>query len=331
MRARPPYPEPFELDPQHARIELEPPPAAQLPVALADAPVPAAAKPRRSRFGAWLIGGAAVLLAGALGVEAYDFVTGLWERNVVIGGVFIAIAAATGAAALGLAARELYDLRRMQKVERLRDAATRLLGAEIHGEVGTVIPPIEKLYRDRPELKNELAAFDRHDSDSLSDGERIQLFARTVLQPVDRQAYALVLKGARDVGVLTAVSPLGAMDGLIVLGRNLMLLRQIARLYGVRPGVAGTVSLVRRTLGNVAIAGVGELVTEHAAHQLGAGLMAMLSAKAGQGLTNGVLAARLGLVAMTQCRPVPFAENELPRLSHVRNELLKTLGDAAKG
>lgn len=331
MRAKPDYQEPFELDPVKARIEFEEPAEAQLPVPLADAPVPAAAKPRRSRLGAWLIGGAAALLVGALGVEAYDFVTGLWERNVVIGGVFIAIAATTGVAALGLALRELYDLRRMQKVERLRDVAGRLMGAEIHGEVGTVIPPMEKLYRDRPELKAELSAFDRHDSDALSDGERIQLFARTVLQPVDKQAYALVLKGARDVGVLTAVSPLGALDSLVVLGRNLMLLRQIARLYGVRPGVAGTVSLVRRTLANVAIAGVGELVTEHAAHQLGAGLMAMLSAKAGQGLTNGVLTARLGLVAMTQCRPVPFGQDELPRLSHVRNELVKSLGEVAKG
>jgi putative membrane protein len=314
---------PFELDPATASVELEPP--ASLPVE-AEAPGVPAPPPRRARFGPWLIGGASVLLLGALGVEAWDFVTNLWDRNVVLGGAFAAVAVATGAAALGLFVRELMDLRRLARVESLREAAARLLASEVHGEVGTIIPPLEKLYRDRPALQPLLRGFERQDSTSLSDGERVQLFARVVLRPIDKTAYRLVLTGARDVGLLTAVSPLGLLDGFIVLGRNLMLLRQIGRLYGVRPGLAGTIALLRKTLRNVAIAGVGELVTEHAAHGLGAGLLTMLSARAGQGITNAVLAARLGLVAMTQSRPVPFAPDELPKLSKVRAELLTSLG-----
>ena len=88
------------------------------------------------------------------------------------------------------------------------------------------------------------------------------------------------------------------LDGLIVLGRTLAMLRAIARIYGVRPGSAATVSLLRRTLRNVVAAGVGELVSDAAVETLGASLLAFLSTRAGQGVLNGVLAARLGLSAM---------------------------------
>lgn len=333
MKPKAAYQEPFRLDPALLDLKEEPPVGAgdrALAAAAATAPVPEAAKPRRRRFGPWLAGGLATLLAGALGLEAYTFVADLWQQNVVLGGLFAAVALGTAGAALGLLGREASDLRRLNRVASLRSAAERLIASEVHGDLHTVIPPIEKLYRDRPELRDALQTFEAQDSDALSDGERLRLFARIVLKPVDRQAYALVLRGARDVGVLTAVSPLGVLDGFVVLGRNLMTLRAVARLYGVRPGLVGTFGLLKRVLRNVAIAGLGELVTEHAAHGLGAGLLGMLSAKAGQGVTNGVLAARLGLVAMTQCRPVPFEAEEMPRLATVRNELLKAMEPEVK-
>jgi putative membrane protein len=113
------------------------------------------------------------------------------------------------------------------------------------------------------------------------------------------------------------------LDGLIVLGRTLHMLRAIARIYGVRPGFAATVSLLRRTLRNVMAAGVGELVSDAAVETLGASLLSFLSTRAGQGVLNGVLAARLGLSAMQLCRPLPFADDQLPSLKQLRKELFE--------
>jgi len=172
-------------------------------------------------------------------------------------------------------------------------------------------------------LRGPIERFHGQASDALNDGERVQLFAASVLTPLDRRAYQLVKTGARDIGALTALSPLGVLDGLIVAGRTLAMLRAIARVYGVRPGAAATTALLRRTLRNVIAAGIGELVSDAAVETLGASLLAFLSTRAGQGVLNGVLAARLGLSAMQLCRPLPFAKDELPSLKQLRKELFE--------
>jgi hypothetical protein len=72
---------PFELDPKHldpARIELIEPEPAPAPLVPLEEPPPPRARPWRRL----LFGGGALLLAGMLGVEAYDFVVGLFERSV---------------------------------------------------------------------------------------------------------------------------------------------------------------------------------------------------------------------------------------------------------
>ena len=51
----------------------------------------------------------------------------------------------------------------------------------------------------------------------------------------------VVTLGARDIGALTALSPLGVLDGLIVPWRTLSMLRAIAELYGARPGAAASI------------------------------------------------------------------------------------------
>ena len=133
----------------------------------------------------------------------------------------------------------------------------------------------------------------------------------------------LVRRSARDIGALTALSRLGLLDGVLVLGRTLAMLRAIARLYGVRPGTATLARLLRQTLINVLAADVGELISDVAVEATGATLLSVLSARAGQGAVNGLLAAKLGLGAMQLCRPLPFTEGQLPSLRQLRAELFK--------
>ena len=142
-----------------------------------------------------------------------------------------------------------------------------------------------------------------------------------MLAPLDRRANQLVLRGARDIGALTALSPLGLLDSALVLARTVIMLRAIAQLYGVRPGAVSSLTLLRRTVRNVLAAGVGDLVSDAAVEATGATLLSALSARAGQGVVNGLLAAKLGLAAMQVCRPLPFTRDQLPSLRQLRAEL----------
>ena len=312
---------PFELDPDNIAPErlavIEPEPA--LPAVVPE--VPPDRSPRRPWRRLLLLGGAG-FLAALLGLEAYDFIVSLYERSDLLGGAFSLLLGLAAAGALGLGASEVASLRRLTALGELRVTGAHLYGSQVHGQADALLERVERVYRDRKEVQGAIARFHVQASDALNDGERVQLFAASVLTPLDKRAYQLVKIGARDIAALTALSPLGVLDGVIVLGRTLAMLRAVARVYGVRPGAA-CVRLLRRTLRNVVAAGVAELVSDAAVETLGASLLSFLSTRAGQGVLNGVLAARLGLSAMQVCRPLPFAENELPSLKQLRKELFE--------
>jgi putative membrane protein len=312
---------PFELDPARvppAQIELVEEPEPKLPAAL---PEVEPQRPRRPWLRLLVAGGLAWLLA-LLGLEAYDLTTGLFERSVWLGTTFAVLLSATAVGALGIAGRELHSLWRLERVEEIRAEARPLLASEVHGQAETLLPKVERLYASREPIAQRIERFHRQASDALNDGERLRLFATTVLDPLDRRAYQLVKRGARDIAAVTALSPLGILDSLFVLARTLSMLRAIARLYGVRPGAAATVHLLRHAVRNVLAAGVGELLSDAAVEMAGASLVSVLSARAGQGAANGLLAAKLGLSAMQICRPLPFTEDELPSLRQLRAEIL---------
>jgi putative membrane protein len=313
---------PFELDPDKIAPErlpvIEPEPA--LPAVVPE--VPPDRSPRRPWRRLLLLGGAG-FLAALLGLEAYDFIVGLYQRSDLLGGAFSLLLGLAAAGALGLGASEVASLRRLTALGELRVTGAHLYGSQVHGQADALLEQVERVYRDRAEVQGAIARFHVQASDALNDGERVRLFAASVLTPLDKRAYQLVKLGARDIAALTALSPLGVLDGVIVLGRTLAMLRAIARVYGVRPGAAATTALLRRTLRNVVAAGVGELVSDAAVETLGASLLSFLSTRAGQGVLNGVLAARLGLSAMQVCRPLPFADKELPSLKQLRKELFE--------
>lgn len=54
-------------------------------------------------------------------------------------------------------------------------------------------------------------------------------------------------------------------------------------------------------------------------------LAARLSARAAQGIGAGLLTARLGIKAMELCRPLPWLEDDKPRLADFRRQLIGEL------
>jgi putative membrane protein len=318
---------PFELDPDEMKPGefeiLQPEPDGSLPAPLASAEI--ADEQKRRPWLKLFLGAAAAFALGVVGLDAYDYAVSLFERSAWLGGVFSGLLGLVVIGALGVVGREVLSLRKLAKVDDLRTAGERLMTSEAHGQAEDFLRKVEKLYRDRPELDQPIWRFHDQASDALNDRERIELFASTVFQPIDQEAYRIVKRSGRDIGVLTALTPIGALDSLIVLVRTVSMMRSIAKLYGVRPGFTATIRLAKRGVRNIVIAGVGELVSHAAVETAGASLIKMLSARAGQGAVNGLLAARIGLSVMQICRPLPFAEDELPSLKKLRSEIFREI------
>jgi putative membrane protein len=143
------------------------------------------------------------------------------------------------------------------------------------------------------------------------------------MSPLDLEARRLVSSAAQRVSVVTAISPRAVVDVLFVLAAALRLIRQLARLYGGRPGALGMISLARQVVAHLAITG-GMAASDSLVQQvLGHGIAAKLSQRLGEGILNGLLTARLGLAAIDVTRPLPF--NALPRpvLADLAKDLLR--------
>ena len=229
--------DPFELDPSTLKPDdfkiVQPEPDGSLPATLAPAADPD--EPKRRPWLKLFLGAAATFALGVVGLDAYDYANALFERSVWLGGGFSLLLALVAVGAIGVVGREVLSLRRLGKVDDLRIAGERLMTSEAHGQAEDFLRKVERLYRDRTELDQPIWRFHDRASDALNDRERLDLFAETVFSPIDKAAYQVVVRSGRDIGVLTALAPVGALDSLIVLVRTVTMMRSIAKLYGVRP------------------------------------------------------------------------------------------------
>ncbi|EHB1731394.1 TIGR01620 family protein [Escherichia coli] len=80
--------------------------------------------------------------------------------------------------------------------------------------------------------------------------------------------------------------------------------------------------LFKLVLLNIAFAGASELVREVGMDWMSQDLAARLSTRAAQGIGAGLLTARLGIKAMELCRPLPWIDDDKPRLGDFRRQLI---------
>jgi len=336
-----PMAEPIELDPKRVKIAVAAaePATADLdpeevpieavrgnPVAVVPPATPAKPKPKWLRRIFWSSLG--LFVVGVIVWDTWNFLVSAFAKNFAVGS---ALAAVTGVAVLSgavLIFREISlfggELRKLREVSTLTERATVLRANGGHGEGLAFASRVIEPYAERSYMKNRIAAFRGAVTSAHSDVQVLEILADKVVRPLDAQAYPMVARAARDTAMGVALSPFGLLDAGLMIWRTLGMVREVAQVYGFRPGFFGQVMLVRRILSTAATAGIGDFAGDVLVAQVGAQVGGLLSAKAGEGMLTGMRTARLGLVAMEACRPLSFAEEDRASIVRLGREIMKS-------
>jgi len=127
---------------------------------------------------------------------------------------------------------------------------------------------------------------------------------RTLRDAADRLGRVAAVQAVAGVAAI----PSPALDVLFVAWRGVRLVRQVAALYGVRPGVLGTLGLLRRAAVAATMVGAANLAGNTAAHAVLSN--PLLAHALGDAAAAGIAARRLLVLARATalaCDPVPPA------------------------
>jgi putative membrane protein len=281
-------------------------------------PVPARRRDGIVTFGLW---GVAVFFVGWLVVDAAGWISGAFERSTTLG-VFAAAAVTAGVTGVGaVIARELGSLFRLKSVEAIHRhfAADLVSPADARRAIAEVLAVVP---RER-ETQAAIEAFQRQVQLHHSTAQQVEILSRTVMKPLDRRAEAHVRTAVLRAFGITAISPTALTDAAFFLACGVRMVRGIAASYGHRPTAATTVHLLRRLVFEAGKLGAVDIASASLVQHLGGAVTERLATSAADALYAAYRMARLGIIVMDLCRPIPFQEDDVPSVASLVGNALR--------
>ncbi|MBF0381022.1 MAG: DUF697 domain-containing protein [Magnetococcales bacterium] len=283
------------------------------------------AKRQKNRVFRWFVGLSLLFLSAVVVQDTVLFVAGQFTMHPILGWLFALVAGGVGVTLLLLTFRELRAYSSINKVHSLQIQGAKLCRDNAHGNAVTLSTGIMKFYKNRKELDQGWHSFQDSLDVNLQDREILDLFSKNVLCVLDKKAYNIVVENSSVAALLTALSPMAWLDALLFFWRNVRMVRQIAACYGFKPGFFGSITIMQEVLAGMVASATTDFITDEVAETVGSSVTTALFAKAGQGMANGLLSARVGVQAMRLCRPIAFQSHENPSLKIVRAQMMKII------
>ena len=252
----------------------------------------------RSGGAALALAGVSVLVVGLAALETGDFVATQFDRAAWLGWLTLAVAVAGFGLVVAAVWRELRGLMTLARVDRLRAA----LGS---GEAGRIHAAARRWAATLPEAATLVPAIDAaNDPDAI-----IALLRNGPSKALRARSDALGRTAAFQMAAGIAATPAPALAVLLVAWRGLRLVRQVAALHGMRPGLLGTLGLLRRSVLAAGLVAGSEAAINAAAHALLSN--PLLTHALGEMAGAGIAARRMVLLARSTavaCSPLPPEE-----------------------
>ncbi len=252
---------------------------------------------------------AGIVLIGAV-YDAFYSASSMLTNAPVLGVVYIVmIFALVGILGYGIF-KEMVGYRKIKRIDKIQEEAARLTTRR--GKNARVFAQkIVAMYKDHedPEIREAVEEF-VSELPSLMDDEIMERLEEKVLAPMDEKAKRIIARYANQTAISTAISPVAIIDAVLILSRSHVMIKEIAKVYNLRPNLMGEMALVKRVFVNLAFAGATDIMINHSHDILGASVLSKVSAHGAQGVANGILTARVGLSTLRACRPVALTKKQ---------------------
>lgn len=255
----------------------------------------------------WLAGGLAVLLLSWLLLSLICFTVDLFRRSFGLGVLTVVgfgIALSMVGYGLFVEMRAWHALRRVDDLRR-RQSRTDLSLLELRA----IILPWLKSIRCHLEEPGRIMAVVET---ATTAAEIRAVLRREVTGPLRQVVRRAGRRAALEGGAVVAITPVPALEGVLSGVRGLLLIRQVAGIYGIRPSLLVTLALVRRVAWTAAgVSGFGLLsqtLAEHTLQKLP--LVKHLAGALPETSLAAIRLYRLASIAAEACSPIAGGGDE---------------------
>ncbi|NPA59400.1 MAG: DUF697 domain-containing protein [Epsilonproteobacteria bacterium] len=239
-------------------------------------------------------------------LDAVKTIQDLYLSNSILDGIYL-FALVCLSFSLFLSAYKYYrELKKIKSVQKIKDFYIKQQKAPNKQILKPTLKLLARYMKSEDEkLKLQVKVLQASISSSQDYVQIYKDLDDKVVSIIDAKVKNKIKVASTQAAISTAISPLALLDSAIIVWRSFLLTKDIAALYGYRPGFFTTILLLKKGAFNVFFAGVAELGSEYLNSATESGLVSKVSFSAGQGVTNGILLARLGYGVMSACRPLP--------------------------
>ena len=279
---------------------------------------------RGFRWGALFLSAMASLATLAASLAFTSFISTALARQDWIGWTATGLASLAALSALVIVFKELIGISRLSRLGRFRQYVQETVAKPDIAKERGLVGQLKSLLGQHTSLRWGLARLSDHEKDVRDSGELFRLAERELMVPLDGQARNTILKSAKRISMVTALSPFVWIAMIYVLIENLKLLRRLAALYGGKPGFAGSLRLARMVIVHIVATGGMAMTDDVLGQFLGQDLLRRFSRRLGEAAFNGALTARIGAAAVDVIRPLPFLDADPVRARDILPELFKS-------
>jgi len=267
--------------------------------------------------------GLGVFFAGWLAIDAIGWISAAFDRSTALG-VLAATAMLAGVAGMGVViGREITSLFRLRSVEaiqrRFRLGLDQLRAVEARQAIRDILAVVPR----EEGGTQAIEAFQRQAQAHHTATQQIEILARIVIGPLDRRAQAHVRTAVLRAFGITAISPTALSDSLFFLACGVRMVRAIATCYGHRPTATATIHLLRRLVFEAGKLGAVDIASTTLMQRLGGAVTERVATSAADALYAAYRMARLGIVVMELCRPIPFRDDDVPSVASLVGNVVR--------